>query len=160
MRAMPVASPHSIARLNASRDTAIVSNAPCSNGGRNWIMSVSENNAKPPFRQANGLVVVAGQPPLRENLLQFTVILHPLHRGRKRGHPLDVTLAERIAAVARGVFERPGLIVLDNLDLPLGMLLHLRSDHRLVIQGCIRAPDCEFRNDLCPVLVALKVHAL
>ena len=44
MRAIPVASPHSRARQNASSDTATVSIAPCSKEGRNWIMSASDNN--------------------------------------------------------------------------------------------------------------------
>src|ERR1700710_310421 len=96
MRAMPVARPHTMARQNASSDTVIVSSAPCSSDGRNWIMSSRENNGR-------SLIVVAGQTPFRENLLHLPVVLHPLHGGRKCRDPLDVRLTERIGAVAGGV---------------------------------------------------------
>jgi len=106
------------------------------------------------------LVVVAFQSPLREDFLHFVVILHPLHRGGECGDPLDVALPECVATVSGGIFECAGLVILDQLDLSFRVLLHLRGDHRLVEQGGISAADGEFRDDLCPVLVALKVDAL
>src|ERR1700761_8602198 len=100
MRAMPMARPETRASANASSETVMVSRAPSSRVGRKATMSSSEK-----ITEAGPSVVVAGQSPLRQDLLHLVVVLHPLHRRRERGDPLDVTLAEGIAAVAGWVLE-------------------------------------------------------
>src|SRR6266851_10204556 len=105
------------------------------------------------------LVVVADETPFGEDLLHLHVVFHPLDGGGEGGHQLDVGLAEGIAAIAIRVLEGARLVILDHVDLPLRMILHLGGDHRLVVEHGIDAAESELRHHLLPVLVALHGDA-
>src|SRR5436305_471709 len=85
------------------------------------------------------LIVVAAEPPFAQDLLHLLVVFHPLDGGGERRHQLDVALAERVAAVAVRVLVGARLVILDDVDLPLRMVLHLRGDHRLVVEHGVDA---------------------
>src|SRR5690349_5484271 len=132
MRAMPIINPNTRANAKASSETAIVSIAPCRSDGRNAMMSSSEKIMNATIRFCS--IVVTGEPPFRQNLFHLVVVLHPLYRGGKSCHPLDITLAERVAAVTCRILEGARFVVIDQFDLPLRMVLHQGRDDRLVEQ--------------------------
>src|SRR5260221_7487644 len=121
---------------------------PCENGGARTLC-----------RGEATLVVVADETPLGEDLLHLLVVLHPLDGGGERRHQLDVGMAEGVAAVAVRVLVGARLVILDDIDLPLRMVLHLGGDHRLVVEHGIDAAEGELRHHLLPVLVALHGDA-